>query len=73
MLQTISTLQKIVTLQMNKEQKTKLIPRACRLFDVAMGELESIHHTSEEKYHILRYLTNMLEAEEEKLWKEINE
>ena len=53
-------------------QKTELIPRASRLFDSVMNELETIYHTSEQKYHILRYLTNMLEAEEEKLWKEIN-
>jgi len=57
---------------MSKEQNTRLIPRASRLFDIVMDELEIIYHTSEEKYHILRYLTNMLEAEEEKLWKEIN-
>ena len=57
---------------MSAKQKTILIPRASRLFDSVMNELEIIYHTSEEKYHILRYLTNMLESEEEKIWKEIN-
>lgn len=34
---------------------------------------EAVPYSDEEKYNILRYLTNMLEAEEEKLWKKINE
>jgi hypothetical protein len=34
---------------------------------------EAVPFSDEEKYNILRYLTNMLEAEEEKLWKQIND
>lgn len=61
----------------------KLIPEAQRLFNEVMNRLdnpscsmyeEAVHYFSdEEKYNILRYLTNMLEAEEEKLWKQIND
>ena len=60
----------------------KLIPEAQALFVNIMERLdnpinsmyeEAVPFSNEEKYNILRYLTNMLEAEEEKLWKQINE
>lgn len=60
----------------------KLIPEAQRLYNEVMDRLENpsysmyeeaVPYSDEEKYNILRYLTNMLEAEEEKLWKQINE
>lgn len=57
---------------MSAKQNTKLIPHAARLFDKVMDEMGTIFYTCEEQYHILRYLTNMLEAEEEKIWKQIN-
>ena len=60
----------------------KLIPKAQTLFVNIIEELDNpscsmyedaVTFSDEEKYNILRYLTNMLEAEEEKLWKQINE
>lgn len=60
----------------------KLIPEAQQLFNEVMYRLdnpsysiyeEAVPYGDEEKYNILRYLTNMLEAEEEKLWKQIND
>lgn len=63
----------------------KLIPEAQTLFINIMDRLDNPSYSmyeepvlggpfsDEEKYHILRYLTNMLEAEEDKLWKQINE
>ena len=60
----------------------KLISEAQTLFINIMDRLdnpsysmyeEAVPYSDEEKYNILRYLTNMLEAEEEKLWKQINE
>ena len=57
-------------------QAIKLTNIAARICDDVMFEIDnpfSQNYTLEQQYHILRYLTNMLESEEEKLWKEINE
>jgi hypothetical protein len=60
----------------------KLIPEAQYLFNQIMERLdypthsiyeEPVPFSCEQRYHIIRYLTNMLEAEEEQLWKKINE
>ena len=60
----------------------KLIPEAQYLFNQIMERLdypmhsiyeEPVTFSCEQRYHIIRYLTNMLEAEEEQLWKKINE
>ena len=50
----------------------KLIPFAQKLYNIVMDEFEAESHKEEEKYHILRYLTNMLESEESKIYKEIH-
>jgi len=52
--------------------QTKLVPKAAHLFNIVMDELEVVYHTDEQKYHILRYLTNMLESKEEEIYKSIN-
>ena len=49
----------------------KLIPFAQKLYNIVMDEFEAESHKDEEKYHILRYLTNMLESEESKIYNEI--
>jgi hypothetical protein len=60
----------------------KLIPEAQYLFNQIMERLdypthsiyeEPVPFSCEQRYNIIRYLTNMLEAEEEQLWKKINE
>jgi hypothetical protein len=51
----------------------KLFPRAARLYDMVIDEFETIHYSDEETYHILRYLTNMLESKEAELYKKLNE
>jgi hypothetical protein len=60
----------------------KLIPEAQYLFNKIMERLdcpthsiyeEPVEFSCEQKYHIIRYLTNMLEAEEEKLYKKMAE
>jgi hypothetical protein len=61
---------------MSAKQKIKLTNIAARICDEVMFQLDNPLnqvYSTEEQYHILRYLTNMLEAEEEKLWKQINE
>lgn len=50
----------------------KLIPFAQKLYNIVMDEFEAESHKDEEKYHILRYLTNMLESEESKIYNEIH-
>ena len=59
----------------------KLILEAQYLFNQIMERLDYPTHSiyeepvlfsCEQRYHIIRYLTNMLEAEEEQLWKKIN-
>ena len=53
----------------------KLTNIAARICDEVMFQIDNPLnqvYTIEQQYHILRYLTNMLESEEEKLWKEIN-
>ena len=60
---------------MSAKQKIRLTNIAARICDDVMSEVDNPLnqvYSTEEQYHILRYLTNMLEAEEEKLWKEIN-
>jgi len=52
--------------------KEKLIPHAQSLYNIVMDEFETVYYTNEQKYHILRYLTNMLESEEAKIYKEIH-
>ena len=57
-------------------QAIKLTNIAAKICDDVMFEIDNPLHqiyTKEQQYHILRYLTNMLEAEEEKIWKQINE
>lgn len=57
-------------------QAIKLTNIAAKICDDVMFEIDNPPHqiyTTEQQYHILRYLTNMLEAEEEKIWKQINE
>lgn len=61
----------------------KLIPHAQRIYNIVMGELdeqdssktngvyEESFFSDEEKYHILRYLTNMLESKEAEFYKKI--
>jgi hypothetical protein len=68
---------------MSEKPPTKLYPHAQRLFHVVMDELteqdssktngvyEEDFFSDEDKYHILRYLTNMLESEEAELYKKI--
>jgi|LakMenE01Jun11ns_1017448.scaffolds.fasta_scaffold5600362_1 hypothetical protein len=60
----------------------KLVPEAQYLFNQVMERLdypthsmyeEPVPFSCEQKYHILRYLTNMLETEEEKLYKKMAE
>jgi hypothetical protein len=63
----------------------KLVPIAQRLYNILMDELderdssrtsgiyEENFFSDEDKYHILRYLTNMLETEESQLYKKLNE
>jgi hypothetical protein len=65
---------------MNEEIAMKLIPPAQRLYNIVMDELderceiyEKNFFSDEDKYHILRYLTNMLETEEAQLYKKLNE
>ena len=61
---------------MSAKQKIRLTNIAARICDEVMFQLDNPLnqvYSTEEQYHILRYLTNMLEAEEEKLWKQINE
>lgn len=65
---------------MNEEIAIKLIPPAQRLYNIVMDELderceiyEKNFFSDEDKYHILRYLTNMLETEEAQLHKKLNE
>ena len=56
-------------------QAIKLTNIAAKICDDVMFEIDNPLHqiyTTEQQYHILRYLTNMLEAEEEKIWKQIN-
>jgi hypothetical protein len=64
---------------MNEEIAMKLIPPAQRLYNIVMDELderceiyEENFFSDEDKYHILRYLTNMLETEEAQLHKKLN-
>lgn len=64
---------------MNEEIAMKLIPPAQRLYNIVMDELderceiyEKNFFSDEDKYHILRYLTNMLETEEAQLHKKLN-
>ena len=59
----------------SSSQAIKLTNIAARICDEVMFQIDNPSnqvYTVEQQYHILRYLTNMLEAEEEKLWKEIN-
>jgi hypothetical protein len=68
---------------MNEKPPVKLFPHAQRLFHIVMYELteqdssqtngvyEENFFSDEDKYHILRYLTNMLETEEAQLYKKI--
>lgn len=61
---------------MSKKQTIKLTNIASRICDEVMFQVDNPLnqvYSIEEQYHILRYLTNMLESEEEKLWKQINE
>lgn len=63
----------------------KLIQHAQRIYNIVMDELdeqdssktngvyEENFFSDEEKYHILRYLTNMLESEEESLYKKMQQ
>ena len=69
---------------MNEEIIMKLIPQAQRLYNILMDELDEKYSSrtsgiyeenffsDEDKYHILRYLTNMLETEEVQLYKKLN-
>ena len=51
----------------------KRIPHAQRLFNAIMDDLnEQDSSNTNDKYQILRYLTNMLESEEAELYKKIN-
>lgn len=61
---------------MSKKQTIKLTNIAAQICDEVMFQIDNPLnqvYSTEEQYHILRYLTNMLESEEEKLWKQINE
>jgi hypothetical protein len=49
----------------------KLIPISQYLYDQVMDEMEKIHYTPEQKYHILRYLINFLESKQSEVAKEI--
>jgi hypothetical protein len=50
----------------------KLIPISQSLYDHVMEEMEKIHYTPEQKYHILRYLINFLESKQGEIAKEIS-
>jgi len=50
---------------------TKLVPKAVHLYNIVKEELELMQQTDEQNYHILRYLTNMLECKEEVMYKQI--
>jgi hypothetical protein len=59
----------------SSSQAIKLTNIAARICDEVMFQIDNPLnqvYSTEEQYHILRYLTNMLESEEEKLWKQIN-
>lgn len=59
----------------SSSQAIKLTNIAARICDEVMFQIDNPldqTYSLEQQYHILRYLTNMLESEEEKLWKEIN-
>ena len=59
----------------SSSQVIKLTNIAARICDEVMFKIDNPFdqtYSLEQQYHILRYLTNMLESEEEKLWKEIN-
>lgn len=65
--------------------KQKLIVHAQCIYNIVMDELdeqdssktngvyEENFFSDEEKYHILRYLTNMLESEEASIYKKLNQ
>jgi len=64
--------------------KQKLTVHAQRIYNIVMGELdeqdssktngtyEENFFSDEEKYHILRYLTNMLESKEAEIYRNIS-
>jgi hypothetical protein len=68
---------------MNEKHSRKLIPQAFNIYRMVMTELEQKDssktngvyeedlYSDEEKYNILRYLTNALESEEAELYKKI--
>ena len=50
----------------------KLIPISQSLYDQVMEEMEKIHYSPEQKYHILRYVINFLESKQGEIAKEIS-
>ena len=59
----------------SSSQAIKLTNIAARICDEVMFQIDNPSnrvYTVEQQYHILRYLTNMLEAKESQIWKEIN-
>ncbi len=56
----------------SKTEQMKLIPISQSLYDHVMEEMEKIHYTPEQKYHILRYLINFLESKQGEIAKEIS-
>ena len=60
----------------SSSQTIKLTNIAARICDDVMFEIDNPLnqvYSLEQQYHILRYLTNMLEAKESQIWKQINE
>lgn len=57
---------------MERTNQMKLIPISRSLYDQVMDEMEKIHYTPEQKYHILRYLINFLDSKQGEIAKEIS-
>jgi hypothetical protein len=57
---------------MERANQIKLAPISQRLYDQVMEEMEKIHYSPEQKYHILRYLINFLESKQGEIAKEIS-
>lgn len=60
----------------SSSQAIKLTNIAARICDEVMFQIDNPldqTYSLEQQYHILRYLTNMLESEESQIWKQINE
>jgi|LakMenEpi03Aug12_release.lakeMendotaPanAssembly.Ray.scaffolds.fasta_scaffold623298_3 hypothetical protein len=57
---------------MERTNQIKLIPISRYIYDQVMEEMEKIHYSPEQKYHILRYLINFLESKQGEIAKKIS-